>query len=509
MTKRRAAAALAAAFLLLSAASLLVRLGRFPALTLDEAWTGIFAVQLSTLGLYTPHEMNFYTGPLFALAVSKVFAVLGVGVRSLRLPGAAANALALLLAAAVLGRRVRAESAAWWAALAAGSSYLLFKSRVAWEVFALQPLLLTLTLALLDGPADPARVFLFCAVTLVGIQNHFIYLSVPSSLVALYAARAAWREEDEALPWLRASLAALAMGAVVFLVKPRLSEAAWPRERAWAVPLFLALPLLAAAASALGEWERPLVRLLARPDARRWGLRAGGLGLLAFAVWHGVPLTLALAGPVVWKRILSWDAPWWLDLPLHAAALLGLGLLGWRAARAWHGREALTPFERTLALWPPAYAAIFILFRNTSSERYYSPLQFLCLAGLAAALPRLPRPDRRWALAAVGLLVLTTQGALWSALAAPPDRRPLTFKVGWHAENSWDFARKDAVFAAFDASGACRPYDENSFIQVPLLFHRFAVPAPGCDPGLRLRAEQCRDCAAPPWYRWSVVRTPR
>jgi hypothetical protein len=509
MTKRRALAALAAALLAASVASVLARLGRFPALTLDEAWTGIYAVQLSVHGLFTPHEMNTYTGPLFGLLVMKSFSLLGVGVRSLRLPGALANALALLLTAAVLGRRVRAESAAWWAALAAGSSFLLFQSRLAWDVLAFQPLLLALTLALLDGPAGPVRVFYFCAVTLVGIQNHFIYLSVPASLVALYAARAAWRGEEEVRPWLRASLSALGMGAVVFLVKPRLSEAAWARERVWAVPLFLALPFLAAAASAAGAWEGPLVRLLARPALRRWGLRAAGLGLLAFAVWHLLPVTEALAGPVVWKRMLAWDAPWWLDLPSELAAVAALALLSWRAVRAWHGREELSAFERTLALWPAAYAAQFILFRNTSSLRYYSPLQFLCLAGLAAALPRLPRPDKRFAAAAAALLVLTAQGTLWTAIAAPPDRRPISFKIGWHTENSWDFARKDAAFAALDASGACRPYDENSFIQVPLLFHRFARPLPSCDPDLRLRADQCRDCAVPPFYRWSVVRTGR
>ena len=506
MTSRRADA-LAVLLLAGAAAAVLAGLGRLPALTGDEAWIGLYALHVRSPWLATPHEMNTYTGPLYGLLVSLVLAARGMSVAALRTFGACANAAAFVILVAGLRRRVSAEAAAWGAALLAGSAYLLLKSRLAWECYALQPLLLAVTLALLDGPATALRALLFCAVTLIGVQNHFIYLSVPVSLCVLYGARAAWRGEEEARPWFRLALSALAMGAVVFLVKPRLTDAAWPAERAWAVPLFLSLaPLAAAAAVFCGEWDGLFIALLARPLPRRWCRRALGRGRAAFLVWHAAPLWQTLAGPVVWKRGFAWPAPWWLALPLDLWAAFLLGLLAWRAARAWHGREPMSPHERTLALWPAAYAAIFIFFRNTSSLRYYSPIQFLCLASLAAALPRLPRPDRKAAVAFAAIAIAATQGIFWRELRAPGDRRPLAFKIGWHTENSRDFARKEALFSAFDASGACAAaHQERSFVAIPLKFHRLETGPLACDPAKAFDADQCPDCPGPPFYVWGVV----
>jgi hypothetical protein len=503
MTSRRADA-LALLLLAAALAAVLIGLERFPALTSDEAWVGLYALRPR---FSSPHEMNTYTGPLYGLVLSFVFAAWGVSVSALRSLGAGANAAAFLLLVASLRRRAGAEAAAWGAALLASSAYLLLKSRLAWECYAVQPLLLAVTLSLLDEPATFLRALLFCAVTLIGVQNHFIYLSVPVSLCVLYGARAAWLGEDSARPWFRLSLSALAMGAVVFLVKPRLTDAAWPAERVWAVPSFLALaPLAAAAAVFAGEWEGALVSVLARPAVKLWARRALALGLAAFLIWHAAPLWQVFAETVVWKRIFSWPAPWWLALPLDLWSTFLLLLLGWRAARAWHGREAMTPYERTLALWPAAYAAIFIVFRNTSSLRYYLPVSVVCLASLAAALPRLARPDRKAAAVLAAFAVAATQGVFWRELSAPRDRPPLMFKIGWHSENSRDFARKEALFSAFDASGACvAAHQERSFVAIPLDFHRQETGPLACDPAKAFDADQCWDCASPPFYRWTLV----
>lgn len=506
MTSRRADA-LAFLLLVLAAAAVLVGLGRLPALTSDEAWMGLYAIRPR---LSSPHEMNTYTGPLYGLLLSFVFAARGVSVSALRSLGAGANAAAFLILVASLRRRVSAEAAAWCAALLAGSAYLLLKSRLAWECYAVQPLLIAVTLALLDEPATALRALLFCAVTLIGVQNHFIYLSIPVSLCVLYGARAAWLGEDRARPWLRLSLSSLAMGAVVFVVKPRLTDAAWPAERLWAVPSFLALaPLAAAAAVFAGEWEGALVSLLARPAVKLWARRALALGLAAFLAWHAAPLWQVFAETVVWRRIFAWPAPWWLALPLDLWSTFLLLVLGWRAARAWHGHEAMTPYERTLALWPAAYAAIFIAFRNTSSLRYYLPVAVVALASLAAALPRLARPDRKAAAVLAALAVAATQGIFWRELASPQDRPPLVFKIGWHKENSRDFSRKEALFSAFDASGACVVgHQERSFTAVPLDFHREITGRPACDPAKTFDSDQCLDCAAPPFYRWTITSRP-
>lgn len=182
-----------------------------------------------------------------------------------------------------------------------------------------------------------------------------------------------------------------------------------------------------------------------------------------------------------------------------------MGALIWRAARAWHG-ESMSFHERTLILWPVAFAAVFIAFRHTSSLRYYNLPWVICAAALAAGLPRLAAVDKKAVYLCAAAAAILTQGMVWREIASPADRAPLSFRVGWRKENSKDFSRKEGLFAAFDASGACQiGHAERSFSAIPLYFHRYEKPAPNCDPALVFDADQCPDCVAPPYYRWTVV----
>ncbi|TPW17517.1 MAG: hypothetical protein FD126_3629, partial [Elusimicrobia bacterium] len=73
-----------------------------------------------------------------------------------------------------------------WALLAATSGIVVLKSRVAWEVYALQPLFAALVLAasarLAEGGGRPWALLLFAA-SLLGVQSHFIFLSLPLALL--------------------------------------------------------------------------------------------------------------------------------------------------------------------------------------------------------------------------------------------------------------------------------------------------------------------------------------
>lgn len=492
--KRTDAASLA--LLGLCLVSLLAGLSRVPALSLDEAWIGLMARRLLSSGAYTPHAMNHYTSSAYAWLVAAVFSFRGASLESLRLPGALLNAVALLGLWAHLRRRVSSEAAFSWALLCAGSAFFLMKSRFAWEVYALHPILILGTLAALARPGGgPALV----ALTMLGALNHFIYLAVPASLVVLFGTRAAWRGEKEAEGRLKDSVSALAAGAALALVKHPLTDEAWLAHRAAAAAAMILVPVAAAAAARL----IPVESLLRR--GRRGLTIFFGLGLAAFAVWHLAPMVQILAGPVVFKRLFSYAPPLALSAPLLAWGAFLAGVLAWSAARAWHD-ESLGFHERTILLWPAAFAAIFILMRHTSSLRYYSLPALLGTLALAAALPRLAREDKRAVYRCALAAAFVTQALLLRELSTPGDRRPLDFRVGWRRENSKDFARKDALFSAFDASGACGiSHPENSFVAVPLFFHRSAVPAPGCDSALAFDADQCPGCAAAPYYRWAAV----
>lgn len=491
--------AAAIALLLVCLVGLLARLSVVPALSLDEAWIGLFTERLRMLGVYTPHQMNHYTGPLFSWLVYASFWMRGLSLENLRLPGALLNAAALTGLWLHLRRRVSPEAAASWALLCAGSVYLLMKSRLAWEVYALHPILILGTLAVL---ARPGRAPALVALTMIGVQNHFIYLSIPASLVVLFGARAAWRGEKEARGRLRDAASALAAGVVFALVKNPISDELWAAHRAVLLAALVVLPLLAAAAVRFASDD---LLLLPFTRTRRELSIFFALTISAFIGWHLIPVIQVLAGPVVFKRMFSYELPGPLSVLLHAWGLFLAGVAVWNCVRAWHD-DSLPFHERTLLLWPAAYATVFILFRHTSSLRYYSLPSLLGLLALSAALPRLPRADRRGVYLCALAAALVTQGFLLSEIRSPGDRRPLTFRVGWRKENSKDFARKEALFAAFDASRACVvAHRERSFTPIPLVFHRLEKPDAACDAALAFDADQCPECAAPPYYRWTVA----
>lgn len=477
--------------------ALLARLSAVPAMSLDEAWIGLFAGRLRSTGLFSAHQMNHYTGPLYGGLVAAFYGALGFSHQTLRLPGAALNAVALLGLWLHLRRRVSAEAAFTFALLTAGSAFFLMKGRLAWEVYALHPILILGTAAAL---ARPGAWPLLLAVTVAGAQNHFIYLSIPASLVVMFGARAAWNGEQDAEGPLRDSVTALAGGVVLALVKNPITEESWLAHRgAWLAALAV-LPLLAAAAIRFAP-----ARLLILPFQR---LR-GPLGILfaltltAFGGWHMIPMIQVFAGPVVFKRLFSFELPFLLSAALHLWGAFLAGVLVWNSARAWHDKT-MSFHERTLLLWPAAFAAVFIFFRHTSSLRYYSLPALLSLLALAASLPRLARRDLRGVYGCALAAALTTQLFLLREIASPADRQPLKFRVGWRKENSKDFARKEGLFAAFDASRACHiGHPERSFTAIPLFFHRAEKPA-DCDPALTFDADQCPECPSAPFYRWTV-----
>lgn len=495
--KRIDAASLA--LLALCLVGLLARLSSVPAMSLDEAWIGLFANRLRGMGFYSPHEMNHYTGPLYAGLVAALYAVRGMSLETLRLPGASLNAAALLGVWLHLRRRLSPEAAFSWALLNAGSAFFLLKSRLAWEVYALHPILILGTLAALARPGGwPA----LAALTMVGVQNHFIYLSIPASLAAMFGARAAWRGEKEAEGPLRDAATALAAGVVLALVKHPISEESWLAHRPAHLATLALLPLCAAAAARRAPGE---LLLLPFQRARRPLGVLCGLTLAAFVGWHLIPLIQVFAGPIVFKRLFSYGIPLGLSAVLHLWGLFLAVLLAWSAARAWH-EDKLEFHERTVLLWPAAFAAVFILFRHTSSLRYYSLPALLGVVALSAALPRLARADKRAVYLCALAAALTTQFFLLREVAAPGDRRPLKFRVGWRKENSNDFARKDKFFAAFDSAGACGiAHAERSFTSIPLFFHQAETTAAGCDPALAFDSDQCPDCPGPPYYRWTVA----
>lgn len=480
---------------------------------------GLFALRLRESGFYTPHGMNDYTGPLFGLLLAGTFDKIPAGVYALRLPGALCNAAAALLLAGHFARRLGFGAAFAWLYLAATSTMFLWESRVAWEVCAFQNLLLAVILTqcrlyIEERRFPPWSVLLFLACLLAGTLNHFIFISVPLSLAALSTARL-WLERDrESTGFWRACCAGLLLCAAAFAVKPRIGADFWRENAALLAAATALMPFLFTAAFLRigGRWDALILNRFERAAlsagrARRAAKGLWLLGLAAFALFHAAPLVQIGSNVALFKRMMSWSPPWALSLPLYlwAAVLLGIYLHG--ALGALRDALPLSAYARFLLLWPLAYAPVFLLFRHTSSIRYYIIPSFLLMAGTAAALARLSwvRSPRAWA---PGLAVAALLNALfWSELSAPQDRPPLEFRVGWRKERSADFLRKEALFRLMEREGICRLKNMDGFIDLPLHFHN-STRRPDCDPHKVLETRLCAECTEPPYFAWTIRHEP-
>ena len=207
-------------------------LAQFPGLHGDEAWLGLFALRIRDRGLYSPHEMNTYTGSLYAWLLSWMFTVFPPDVFSLRLGGVLLNGAAVVIATWHFAKRFGLSSALVWLYLLGTSALFVFQSRLAWEVTALQNLLLTGILVLCARFLEDRRhafgdVLAFLFLNYIGVVNHFIFISVPVSLALVVLVQMIFRDDGELGDFFRLSLCNALMAALVFLVKSQITATQW------------------------------------------------------------------------------------------------------------------------------------------------------------------------------------------------------------------------------------------------------------------------------------------
>ncbi len=519
MRSRFLEVAAAAAVFLYIAALVFYRLDAFPGLHGDEAWVGLFASRIRTLGVFTPHEMNAYTGPFYAWFISKWFGFLGEGVFALRITGALLNLAALLILLVHLGKRAGRESAGVLLYLAASSAMFLYTSRIAWEVCAVQTFCLAVILSSAYGMIEDRRfsraaVFAFFTANYFGVWNHFVFLSVPFSLfVASLLYLALYRDWDQ-LKFFLLTLANCAMTGLVYIAKPPMTEAFWTAHQTLLLAATASVPFVFAASFDI--FSRRASRLARRfleasgaPGPSKALKRLFLLALLAFFIYHAAPLIQIWSNVSVFLRVASWQPP----------ALVSAGLYAWAAAllapcfyfayrhAAPKRMSRLGPYGRFLVYWPVVYASIFIAFRHTSSIRHYIILSFLFMTSAAYVLPRIKRL-RRMPVVAAGLLVaLVLNVCYWSELTDPGVRRPIHFRIGWRMEKSADFLKKDSVYEVLVRENICHLDQDESMIDIPIFFYRREHPY-SCENTRSIGVRYCWECEEPPFFSWSIRPLP-
>lgn len=489
------------------------RLGEFPGLHGDEAYFGLAALHFLEHGLESPHAANHYTGPIQALYVAGFFHGVGPTVTSLRLPGLVANGLSLLVLGVIQARFFGLRRSGLWLLVLAASPLQLYYARIAWEVSALQNLFLAALLWTVveverrPGPS-PMTVLLFLCAAWLGVTSHFIFLAVLVA-VALGTVLLADREPIERVaPWATLAAVGLGLGALLLVLKPRLTVDHWLQWRLVWVGLWLMAPVVGSRLvlhpTVVQQMTRALERL--RPLLRPASLVLVGVSGLWF-VFSGLGLGLldVMAGPPLHMRFAAFTSPWIPCGLSYLAAAVVLLVAGRGIVDAGLSSERQPLRCRWLALcvlvWP---LAMLCSGAFKTSMRYYLSVLPLFSWALVDVVERARPRIRRLAVASLATgAALTT--AMWIPLTQGWMGPPEEFRIGNRRESSRHFLRVDSLLSEARRTRAC-DFEGEHFLVTPLRFLFLADPYL-CDPTQRLRVQYCDDCAAPPYVTSEVMTT--
>ncbi|TYL89381.1 hypothetical protein FXB40_36400 [Bradyrhizobium rifense] len=487
------------------AAGLLVRLNSFPGLHGDEAWVGLRALEQQARGMFTLRGMNGYTGSLFPEIVSLVFSIIPASVGSLRLASAILNGLALGLTALAFWKR---GAAALYFALAMGSSLLfLFYSRVAWEVNALQNLLLALVLLtlphLLERGRSPHRwLFLLLLAFSLGCWSHAIFIAAALSFAAATLLVAlTWPGESSAKLLLIGQLNLLVQ--IVLCGRHFFGDGAFVTR---ALPAMLAgLGLIALATRAYVRVEGHLLPHTIRALTNRRVARVASIVIVGFVVLSlaaspigDVSFFGTVSGMILLERVVSYLPSPIEMIALHLRMVLLLALFAAAALRSLRSKPS-EPEQLMLplfCLWTIAYFPALRLSIASVADRYYIIPQFLFFVSIALAIDGF---RANWKMLAIALLLagfVHAQVTMVREAFRDEDRPPFElFDYAGYTDTSRHFMRLDSLTNELKSRAACRVESSSFFIAQPMRF-LMAVGQP-CTGNAEVRVEYCAACLAP------------
>lgn len=173
-------------------------LGTVPGLHGDEAWSGLRADEILH-GNHTLIGMNGYTGPLHQYVLAPLFWLFGFHVWLLRFPTAVASLVCLFLYFRVVKGLFSEQLALLASVILVAMPFFTTFGRLAFEVFALNPVLALLALLLLHrsgGEESKGQLWHSIGAGIClgfGIWNHLIFLSIPAALFAVAFSRHGFR----------------------------------------------------------------------------------------------------------------------------------------------------------------------------------------------------------------------------------------------------------------------------------------------------------------------------
>jgi hypothetical protein len=551
-----AAAAAIGVFLYL-ALLIFYRLSSLPSLHADEARFGLASISVMEHGIKTIHGVNSRTGALYPWIISLGFQLKGANVFALRSVGAIANLAALALLAWSLHRYRSNRAVAILLLVVVASPFFPINARVAWEVSALQFLLISIQISILlhvvhHNEMTTRMGLALAIVSATGVFNHFIFLSnliafFLSSLSVYLLHRYGSQQRTFASRLVHLSFLSIVFGAILIVVKPIIGDS----EKVILVAMiFLFVFLLCfysfvrhssvafcaifidKTSQLLATATKAVLPSRTLPKGLHLGLTATigtgvVVGLLAalgketpwyFYVKHFWGLLGSLSSVLPLQRIMMHRIGGSYLLLSHSFWIMVMGIylvITFRIVQLIMKRKDFSGGMDLIFILYPIFAFLVLpVLVKTNSERYYLITCYLVIA----CLPILFDLQSRYALfpaqqakqpihfVAIGMMLLLSLGYFISAARtiqavifrdSSQDLQAFTVKYPEYVDSSFHFANTSKLYDYLKVQQVCtNNVKANFFILEPLRFYQ-AIDGNGCSGKRSAKIDYCDSCSEP------------
>ncbi len=528
-----------------------------PGLHADEARFGLASLDVLQRGIQTIHGVNHRTGAAYPWLVSVAFRLGGTSVWTLRSVGAIANLLAVALLTWSLHRYRSKRAVAFLLLIVVCSPFIVVNARVAWEVTALQFLLVSIQISILLGAIHQGRMnngagLAFAITSSLGVFNHFIFLS---NLFAFFLSSACLyvlsasdsHQKTFASRLLHLSILTVAFAAILIVLKPIIGDA----QRQWLVAVIFMVAfvlcfssfvsrssadfceqMIARLCQRLAEAGKAILPLARHVQARQFGLAtvitaAVIIGLMADfggrSPWvlytkHTWGLLGSLTSVLPLQRIMMHPLQDDYLIISHGFWIVLLGIYAWLTSRvilaAIKTKGATCDIDLIFYLYPIFAFVVLPIFVQLSSERYYLITCYLmvsCVPILLASPPSKEvfaypffQPKRPLAFVATGMLLLlilsdaiSAQRTILASIGRDNSQTEgFTITYPGYSDTSLHFADTAKLYNDLKDQQVCRNIKANFFILEPLRFYR-AIDGDRCSGNRYAQITYCESCSQP------------
>ena len=409
----------------------------------------------------------------------------------------------------------RGQSALYIVLLFASSLFFLLYSRIAWEVAALENLLISLLIAstsivLFATKLRKTPTAIYFAVFTLGTFNHFIFAAAAVSFVVTAGLIASKSINTRTSRLLLMGLFNIPLQIVVMVSKQFILDGPFTTH---ALPALIAGGLLVFGTTVGFIQIEPLALKIAKMVyAKRPGIPARMHKYLFYAVaggflvilpFNGVSFFGMVSGYIVMERVAS-HIPTLLEtvtIYLKTGALIfAFGCMLYRYNKMNY-EDPADVLKGFLLTWPIVFLIAMQIETLGLSDRYFILPQAMFFVALALSVSDLSPAGRLLLQAGLAVGLAQAQSFYWHEVRSTSSQRPLDFHYGFYFDTSRHFTKLGGLESYLRQNNFCRVESSSYFISKPIAF---VLGTSSCSNEKTVKVEYCITCKLPvAWF--SVV----